>query len=244
VICTTPRSGSTLLCRLLAATGVAGAPESYFHGPDLADWLADNDLPVDGFPDRKAALAALVHAVRVSGHAGNGLFGLRLQRHSFDAFAAALAELFPGLPGDPDRISAAFGPTVFIHLRRKDTVAQAVSYIKASQTGLWHRAPDGTEIERLGPPTEPVFDRDAIAARVAEFEQFNAAWDTWFSAWRLEPLRLTYEALAEDPQAVLAKVLTFLGRDPQRACNAGPPTARLADAVNADWIARFKRCGS
>ena len=31
VICTSPRSGSTLLCKLLVATGVAGLPASHFH---------------------------------------------------------------------------------------------------------------------------------------------------------------------------------------------------------------------
>jgi trehalose 2-sulfotransferase len=31
VVCATPRSGSTLLCALLAGTGVAGRPEEYFE---------------------------------------------------------------------------------------------------------------------------------------------------------------------------------------------------------------------
>src|SRR5215218_666735 len=30
-VCATPRSGSTLLCKSLAATGVAGKPEEYFE---------------------------------------------------------------------------------------------------------------------------------------------------------------------------------------------------------------------
>jgi trehalose 2-sulfotransferase len=31
LVCATERSGSTLLCELLAATGVAGRPEEYFE---------------------------------------------------------------------------------------------------------------------------------------------------------------------------------------------------------------------
>src|SRR4051794_22395246 len=31
LVCATPRSGSTLLCRALAQTGVAGRPEEYFE---------------------------------------------------------------------------------------------------------------------------------------------------------------------------------------------------------------------
>ena len=38
LICTTPRTGSTLLCGLMASTTVAGRPESYFREPDEQLW--------------------------------------------------------------------------------------------------------------------------------------------------------------------------------------------------------------
>jgi hypothetical protein len=38
VLCGTPRSGSTLLCEMLAATGVAGRPNSYFRQEDVEAW--------------------------------------------------------------------------------------------------------------------------------------------------------------------------------------------------------------
>jgi LPS sulfotransferase NodH len=38
LLCGTPRTGSTLLCNLLASTGVAGRPESYFREPDEPMW--------------------------------------------------------------------------------------------------------------------------------------------------------------------------------------------------------------
>ena len=241
VICTAPRSGSTLLCRLLASTGVAGRPESYFHAPDLDGWQQDCGLSGDGHADRKAALRAVFAAVLREGRGATDIFGLRLQRHSFAAFTAALAELHPDLPDDKARIEAVFGPTRFIHLRREDTLAQAVSYVKAGQTGLWHRAPDGTEIERLAPPALPIFDPDRIAAQVAAFADFNAAWDRWFASQEIAPLRLTYETLAKEPRAVLAQVLVELGKDSALADRAMPETARLSDAVNREWIERFRK---
>jgi LPS sulfotransferase NodH len=41
VICTSPRSGSTLLCKMLTSTGAAGKPDSYFFGTSLEEWLDD-----------------------------------------------------------------------------------------------------------------------------------------------------------------------------------------------------------
>ena len=39
VVCTNPRSGSTLLCKGLAATGRAGAPAEFFdHRPEVAEY--------------------------------------------------------------------------------------------------------------------------------------------------------------------------------------------------------------
>jgi LPS sulfotransferase NodH len=38
LLCGTPRTGSTFLCSLLASTGVAGRPESFFREPDERWW--------------------------------------------------------------------------------------------------------------------------------------------------------------------------------------------------------------
>jgi LPS sulfotransferase NodH len=47
VICATPRTGSTLLCALLAATGVAGRPESIYWAEDRADWAEEWGVSCD-----------------------------------------------------------------------------------------------------------------------------------------------------------------------------------------------------
>ena len=146
IICTSPRSGSTLLCKLLAATGVAGNPDSYFHRPSISDWLADLGLTRKRSVPERELLEAIFRAAIAKGTLGTGIFGLRLQRHSFDFFTEKLAVLYPEHSNDVERFQAAFGRTLFVHLTRRDKVAQAVSYVKAQQTGLWHAAPDGTEL--------------------------------------------------------------------------------------------------
>ena len=168
VICTSPRSGSTLLCSLLRATGVAGNPESHFHDPSIEAWLGYYGLEPDPSLPERAVLDLIFKAAIEEGSGDTGMFGLRLQRHSVDFFAEKLAVLHPGPGTDVGRIHAAFGRTLFVYLTRRDKVEQAVSYVKASQSGLWHQAPDGTELERLAPPQEPAYDPVELKARFDE----------------------------------------------------------------------------
>lgn len=240
IICTAPRSGSTLLCRLLAATGVAGQPGSHFHRPSLEGWLSAYDLQASDFASERAAAQAALDAGQQLGTGPNEVFGLRMQGGSFDFFRAQLEALHPGLPSDVARIEAAFGRTLFVHLSRADKLAQAISRTRAEQTGLWHRHADGSELERLAPPQEPHYDAEMIARHVAELTALEAAWAHWFERERIVPVRIDYDALAADPHGVLAELLDALGLDPA-AAEVEVPTARLADEVNADWAERFRR---
>lgn len=240
IICTSPRSGSTLLCKLLAATGVSGNPESYFHDPSVSSWQTELDLSPDPSVSERDALRDIFDAAIKEGSLDTGMFGLRLQRHSFDYFTEKLAVLYTGHATDRERFEAAFGRTSFIHLTRDDKVEQAVSYLKAQQSGLWHQAPDGTELERLSEPQELQYDRDAIQAQVDEMIAMDAAWIDWFSNVDIEPFRVSYKALAADPVGVLKNVLAGLGLDPAAGHGIEPGTARLSDQTNHDWVTRFR----
>ena len=61
IICTSPRSGGTLLCTLLTDTGLAGAPESLFYLPEVEDWARRLGVPSEG----RDARAGVRHATHV-----------------------------------------------------------------------------------------------------------------------------------------------------------------------------------
>ncbi len=163
ILCTSPRSGSTLLCGLLKATQRCGLPDSHFHEPSLQAWLGYYDLEDVAFATRADAVGAVVKAARAYGQDGTDMFGLRLQRQSAAFFFDQLAHLHPQLTGDAARIDAAFGRTAYLYLTRDNKLDQAISYVKATQSGLWHRAPDGTEVERLSAHRDPVYDRAGLS---------------------------------------------------------------------------------
>ena len=140
----------------------------------------------------------------------------------------------------PIALKKAFGKPLYVHLSRENKVAQAVSLLKAMQTGLWHIASDGSELERTAPHQEAAYDATTIRKLVDEPTLQDDAWSEWFVSHRIEPVRLTYDALSRDPQAGLRAVLSGLGVDTSLASTIMPRTAKLADKQNENWITRFQ----
>lgn len=184
-------------------------------------------------------LPSIMDKIKTQGRGSGALFGLRLQRHSFAFFCKQLEALQSDHATDAARLQAEFGTVRYIHLTRENKVEQAVSFAKAEQSGLWHKAPDGREIERLSPQSIPVFDAEAIEEKHAEFLAADAAWRAWFDVQSIAPLTMTYSALAANPRDVLSLVLRDLGCPAQAAQDTEIPTARLADEISRDWIKRF-----
>ena len=239
IICTSPRSGSTMLCRLLCDTGIAGHPGSHFHEPSIEKWLEYYDLRGIKFADEHAKLVAIFEAAVAYGKGRSDIFSLRLQWDSLCYFIQKLNTLRPTEQTAQARLDAAFGSTLLIHLTRRDKLAQAISCVKARQTGLWHKRADGSELERLSSHQDPLYDRGAIGAQLAEFQANDLAWENWFKAERLPPLRLTYEDLSMDTTNTAAKVLKALGLDQGAARNLTPTVAKLSDDTNRHWAERY-----
>ena len=172
--------------------------------------------------------------------AGGDIAGLRIMWESVADLNVRLAGLFPGLPDDPARLAAAFGNIVYIHLSRGDKLDQAISLARASQTGLWHVGRNGSELERTSPPRPAEYDADFLEHTMRQLAADDAAWRDWFVAHGITPLSLTYEELARDPRAGLARVLAAIGRDPAIASTVEPGTTKMAGEESRDWAERFR----
>jgi LPS sulfotransferase NodH len=236
VICATPRSGSTLLCDLLDGTGVAGRPASYFRSESIPRWARRLNVPVvegTGFD------SSYIDAVLKEGRGGTGIFGFRLMWENVNELSIRLDRLFPELKDDRSRFEAAFGSMLFIHLSRTDKVAQAVSRVKAMQTGLWHVAADGTERERTGPAENAIYDPSRIGKYVEELTAQDQAWVHWFTDNEIEPLRLSYEAFSREPKDALESILSAMELDPAIAATIKPRTAKMSDLESQNWVSRF-----
>ncbi|MFJ5308543.1 Stf0 family sulfotransferase [Streptomyces sp. NPDC088350] len=240
-ICATPRTGSSLLLGLLDSTGVAGHPQAYFRAPDEVAWAKRWGIARTS----QGALdyGEFVRAALVAGRTRNGVFGAKLMWGTHAELTGRLAGWHPELAGDELRLlEREFGRRVrFVQLRRDDTLAQAVSWLRAEQTGVWFvggRGEIGGGQDPAG--SRPAFDRDALTRIMRTIDEHNAGWERWFDRYGIRPYRIRYEDLSADPEAVTLRVLDHLGLTLPAGGRVTPSHQRQADRLNEEWGARYR----
>lgn len=229
-----------MLCHLLSATGNMGDPNSYFRREDLAEWAADWGVSTDGLPGSTRPSSGFLEAVRSAGRGDTSVFGMRLMQESLQELLAYLRALSSAQTSDRACLEAAFGPLIFVHLERDDAVSQAVSLLRAEQSGLWHKARDGAEIERLAPTQPEGYDFDRLHRYVLGLQAQKARWREWFDAESIVPLDITYSTMCDDPVGVLRTLSEALDVMPPRKGDVIVPTAKLRDGTSADWKDRYE----
>jgi len=260
LVCATQRSGSTLLCRLLGETGVAGHPQEYFeataetgrppHPGDFLEGLEPTGLGIrddvrppkapgysslEDVPDYRAHLARTL----ADGTTQNGVFGAKImfnQIAEVEAHTSTLPE-YIGLHGAP-LLQALIGsehPLRYVWARRADTVRQAISMWRAVQTRSWRRDERGDE--------RPLrYHFDAIDHLRARFEADEAGWERFFHTHGIAPLVVRYEAdLEHDRAATIRSVLRHIGVTPPGDLVTEAPLVRQADALTEEWVAAYHR---
>jgi LPS sulfotransferase NodH len=218
LICSTPRVGSNLLCSLLFATRAVGHPREYFCPHQIAAF--GPHLVGFGQVGNAAQLHRFLDAAARE-YGSEGRFGIK----------AHLAQLRSALELGYD-FEGRF-PHRFIHMSRADILGQAMSLVRASQTGAWMANQD----ERA----EPRFDPQAIRARVQQLTAENQAWEHLFRRFDIEPYRLSYEGMCADFEGELSALLAYLDVDPTTVDVAGAVArgsqhvVRQRDARTEEW---------
>jgi LPS sulfotransferase NodH len=247
VICTAPRTGSSLLCSALWRTDVAGRPAEYFdiHPDNEAHWKKHLAIRDD---------ADYLGKVLDAGTTANGVFGFKLHWYQSRALIAKLlADRQPPVPsctpesgtpsaGAPASMDALLrsrlGNTNYIWLRRKNRVAQAISYYRASKTDLW-RVPAASAVP--GDTAHAVeFDYEAIHKHVHDVEQFDRGWHAFFMRDRLRALIVVYEDFVQSYEKTVRGVLGYLDVDDPRLAISPPPYRQQADEISAEWEYRYR----
>ena len=258
LVCATPRSGSTLLCHLLDQTGIAGHPEEYFEAlrhsglprrpheyfdperhANLIERLAFREMP-DAAPSPNALWQPETYDRYLDwaieqGTTPNGVFGAKIMWGYLGDFAQLLrgVEGLAGLPL-PELLGRVFSGLRYIQITRKDKVRQAISLWRAVQTQAWRQ-----DAERGGSTAEPQFSFRAINYLVRLLTAHDASWDAFFLGLGHQPLKITYEDLAEDPEPVIRDILTQFGIPAPANLEISAPRLKIqSDELSEQWFAR------
>jgi trehalose 2-sulfotransferase len=236
------RSGSTMLSRALSDTGVAGRPEEYFlSGPTHAfppGWTFWEEGPfaASHAPISRGEYLELVYRL---GTTPNGVFGVKLGWNNVPWVLDKLRAVtrFAGL----DRAAAfhALLPNVrVVRLVRRDRVAQAVSWARAAQDGVWVVSDD----EPAQPSAPPDYDAEFIANLERLIVEGEQGWLDLCDELGVVPLDVVYEDLADPATypATVGSVVAHLGIDPASVTIASPRTHRQADEINRAWVERYR----
>lgn len=213
IICSSPRSGSWMLCRYMLQNGL-GVPAEYFnrlHLPGLAarfgvrrvedlDWLTPGRIRRwvtrrFGRDPRSEFMTSYVAA----------LFARRTVN---DVFAAKVQWLQYLDVLDNPAGRRLLRDARCIYLYRKDIVDQAISLHISTLTGRWG---PGDEITSV-PAGEPNYlDTVAIAEHVRRLAEEELGWQHWFAANRVSCLNISYEEFIRDTDHYMKEIALFCG---------------------------------
>lgn len=266
LVCATPRSGSTLVCKALTQTGVAGKPEEYFEAlrhsgqprrpeeyfigvedPSIIDHLRERSVGGAGpqpspLWSRSTYDRYLDWAMR-EGTSDNGVFGAKMMWGYFRDFESLLRTI-PAYRQVPlvDLLPTVFPGLRYVRVVRASKVRQAVSLWKAVQTEQWSQQ---FADQSTGEPAEaenrpPLrFHYKAIDHLIDKMIAEEAFWDSFFEHCRIRPIMVLYENFAADYQKSTLNLLERLGLPVPDGANLKPPLRQQSDDINDDWVRRY-----
>lgn len=229
------RTGSTLLCKGLASTGIVGNPSEWLYKNNNLDFLTH--YQVNNYTELQNKIWQL-------GSTPNGVFGLKYSMHE-PHFSKPIDILkkFPNCNPESNRYSEiwsqAFPNCKHIFMTRRNKVRLAVSWWKAIKTGEWHRT-TGTKPTSI--KIKNKYSYNAINHLFAECCMREAAIQEFFTEGRIIPLTIVYEDFILSYQETIKKIINYLeipnSNDVQIA---SPPLEKLADEVSENWVQRFRK---
>jgi LPS sulfotransferase NodH len=194
-IACTARSGSTYVCELLSRNG--GAKPKEHLRPPIVDMLATA-------PDGKR-LENYIELIVRHGQK-NGVFGTKLIQHFCKASApfVDVASLHREL--------TSFRSFRIIYLVRNSKVLQAISTERALQTKIYHvRSNDNANGQVPAKANDDyVYDYEALRVRVEHLHREEQELQKFLQTLPYEVLTVEYEALVEDPESQMRRILDFL----------------------------------
>jgi len=181
IILATPRTGSTIIYDLLSGLKLANCGEHEW-GFDYGniekkdfDWIRKNAIHPKGFK----------------------FSGYKIMPFSFNIINRFYGSIFNFLECKKEEV-------LFINLRRKDILAQAISLYICEETGYYHK-PDANN--RLKEDSEISIDIEKIDSSIRRIKDWKRGHDFFFKKNRIRPHIIYYEELMKQGEKYVNSLL-------------------------------------
>ncbi len=212
-ILSSPRSGSTLLGRMLYETQCAGDPQEYFNPPLLQ---------IERERSGEANLTLNMFMKRMEGRrtSPNGVFGMKLHFHQ-------MLRVFRANKPNKNIIGMLGRFNHLIWIRRRDRLRQAISQAIGQHTQIWS-SEDARSVEKKEIKIHPFACIRALQVIAGD----DHGWEQLIAAANLKVHTVWYEDLVKDYDNECRKVLEHLGLDREVTAIPSPPIQRQATDLN------------
>jgi trehalose 2-sulfotransferase len=221
-LCSSPRSGSSMVAAALRDTGSAGVPHEYLNANYVKAFARRQNVP-----DVSRTYWKFLESRRCT---PNGAFGVKAHfRH--------LSVIFRE-PDQQLRFLQRFHK--FVIISRRNAVAQALSYVKANSTHVWNTDNADTLAEVRSIPFSP--STGAVARALGYVITQNTAWPQKLREIGADFITVYYEDLVEDFLGEMDRIVKHLSI-PELVIEsiAAPRSLKLSDE-SADLLQeRFLR---
>lgn len=238
IVCTSPRTGSTLLCQGLSHSGRAGTPAEFFdHRTAVEEYWRHRY----GIGRESDYVSGIIAATSTS----NGVFGTKLHWSTLLDMYRALRSS-PASPSPPrqaeslnDLLLQRFSTVRYVWLRRRNKIAQGISHFKASRTSVWE-LPAAPQPHPTGHPAPVDFDLRLIDKCVEWAHIYDNEWEAFFERRHITPMQMFYEDLSSAYNQSLRAVLRFLDISDAGLPDAVPQLRKLADETSLKWEQQYR----
>lgn len=221
ILATTPRSGSNWIAGLIEGTGVMGRPNEW-----LGWWRTRGTA--------EGTLAGVREAA-TDGCTPNGIAGMKLFPFYLET---ALRHV---------RLSQWFPDAVWVHLVRRDLLAQAISLWRAGESSKWFDVGTSGVSTPLpgwghgGGGQGDRYNRVEIGRRLDQLAAHEADWRRFFARTGITPVPLVYEEVMVDPDRALLTIAEALEVTLPSGPKAATSFAIQRDAESEAMRTRFRQ---
>jgi len=209
IILSMPRSGSSWLASLTNATGTMGKAD---------EWLDFAHLSTPKGPKGRPRLN---QKTLQSASTENGNFTVKI-------FPRQLLQVIDEYEFDFIRRAMREHETRLILLKREDRKAQAISLVRAIQTGQWHAAQPARKT--------PEYNFGAVAQAYFHINRGYDFWQSYLALQGFSYLNFGYEDMANAPTPYLEAVSQHFG---EPLPHNRSPLEIQSDALSKEWRERF-----